>query len=242
MKIKYLFFLTVMVLQFNLAFSQADLAINTSPISWNIKENKNLEVYFEWSNIGYASVTEDYYVAVAVKNKTTGKIYILENILASKIGVTIPHNVNVSYKWNPKLDLSECNDPSSIPTGTYEVVVAVDNNQEISEGGSESNNAYILNGSFSYKQEKQNTTTGISDSEQSEISIYPNPTNGVFKLSLDNTQANSIEIYNALGVLVYNTNEIKLSNEIDITDLENGVYVVVVRTDNKNISSRIIKK
>lgn len=196
-----------------------------------------MEVYFQWTNSSYDPVAKDYYVGVAIKNTSTEKIYMVADVLASELGITIPHNGEVSYSWNPKIDLTEYRDPSPIPGGTYEVVVAVDNHSEIDEGD-ENNNAFYLHGSFSYEQ----TATNINDLEQRNLLIYPNPSNGIFKLSTGNTEVKSIEIYDMLGTLLYTQDQITLTNEIDISDFENGVYILNVRINNQNISSRIIKR
>jgi hypothetical protein len=236
MKTKLLLLLTVSLLQLNQAFSQPDLQVHTSPISYNFEDNV-LEVYFQWTNSSYDPVTKDYDIGVAIRNLSTEKIYMVRDVMASETGVTIPHNGQVSYSYNPKIDLTQYKDPSPLPGGTYEVAVVVDNYKKIDEGD-ETNNAYFLYGTFQYEQ----TATNISDLEQCNLLVYPNPSNGVFKLSTGNTEVKSVEIYDMLGTLIYTQDEIILTNEIDISDFENGVYILNVRLNNQNISSRIIKR
>jgi len=86
-------------------------------------------------------------------------------------------------------------------------------------------------------------TTAINAlTSSSEVSVYPNPSNGIFTFETNNEEqgTKSIEVYNMLGKLVYSNNQItKLSNyQIDMTGQSSGVYFYhVFSEDGKNISS-----
>jgi len=75
----------------------------------------------------------------------------------------------------------------------------------------------------------------------SDFSIYPNPNNGNFTLSLNNTsEIKEIAIYDALGKLVKNINNIGLNQTISInTELETGIYLIRVN-NGKNVSTKKI--
>lgn len=74
-----------------------------------------------------------------------------------------------------------------------------------------------------------NTTT--------DISIYPNPANGVLTVALENS-GSVIRIYNTLGVeLLKETTNSNVTN-IDITNIPSGTYFINIEDKNGNISNK----
>ena len=70
-----------------------------------------------------------------------------------------------------------------------------------------------------------------------EFKVYPNPSNN--HISINNISGNfKFEIYTLNGMIIKEGNYINIS----ISDLENGVYIIKIITDNRIISKRIIKK
>lgn len=90
------------------------------------------------------------------------------------------------------------------------------------------------------------TCADISVSENAlsnPISIYPNPGNGILNLDIPaelNSSNMMIEIYTIDGKLVYQENIEKLSNTIDASHLESGIYNFCVKSNNQTISSRVL--
>lgn len=70
------------------------------------------------------------------------------------------------------------------------------------------------------------------------ISIYPNPSNGVFRINAKNIAEGSIHIYNSLGQQIYQTN--KLLDEINLSNQSKGTYYLRLFTDTKIYSQKII--
>jgi len=71
----------------------------------------------------------------------------------------------------------------------------------------------------------------------SNVSIYPNPTNGLFNVETTN-EILKIEIYNVSGQLIY---EAKNVNIIDITNKTSGLYFVNIVTKNGSVIEKLIK-
>jgi tyrosinase len=85
-----------------------------------------------------------------------------------------------------------------------------------------------------------NSTTSIK--EQNAIKIYSNPTNGIFKISLDNILAGTFQITNMLGSTIY-TNDFKNQNELEV-NIENqpaGIYIVTVVSGDQKFVEKVIK-
>jgi phosphatidylserine/phosphatidylglycerophosphate/cardiolipin synthase-like enzyme len=64
-----------------------------------------------------------------------------------------------------------------------------------------------------------------------ELTIYPNPSNGIFNLKSNNTAVNDVEVrvYSILGNRVYTKQFTTLINQtIDLTNQSSGIYMVIV--------------
>lgn len=87
------------------------------------------------------------------------------------------------------------------------------------------------------------TVTGIdeSNSVNPEISVYPNPTNGVF--NIDYSKANNIKVINTLGAVVYDEKLDILAQgtkSIDLSNFSNGVYFINVSNSNGSSNHKLI--
>jgi len=86
------------------------------------------------------------------------------------------------------------------------------------------------------------------ESVKNEISLYPNPTKDSFYLNIDNAQSKSVEIaiFNLKGQSVYTGKETStaeiFNQNINITHLPSGIYLVKIKVDDKQYSKKLIKK
>ncbi|MDB4088078.1 T9SS type A sorting domain-containing protein [Flavobacteriales bacterium] len=72
---------------------------------------------------------------------------------------------------------------------------------------------------------------------KNDVSIYPNPTNGLVKIKSE-TFINEIELYNMEGKLLFTERN---SSTIDLSSFDNGVYIIRTRQDNNVSNHRVIK-
>lgn len=74
------------------------------------------------------------------------------------------------------------------------------------------------------------------------ISVFPNPSNGHFQLNIDNfnSQKINLEIFNAIGERVYTSSITKQQNEIDLSNLPEGIYFVKMISTNQMYQQKII--
>ena len=77
------------------------------------------------------------------------------------------------------------------------------------------------------------------------IDMYPNPTDGKFKVNVSNgSSAYSIEIMDLSGKLIYRKENLSLANEhiIDLGAQATGVYTVRIVGEGLNVSKRLMLK
>jgi PKD repeat protein len=80
-------------------------------------------------------------------------------------------------------------------------------------------------------------TTGINDVKNSNIKIYPNPTNNIINIEgLNKNENNTIQIFDVQGKLVI-TKTITEKGTIDLSELNKGVYVIKIG----EVAQRIVK-
>ncbi len=85
-------------------------------------------------------------------------------------------------------------------------------------------------------------TTGVSSvsAEHAQITVYPNPSNGIFTIAMKNTslKVNTVEVYNILGEKVYTSspqNPNGAINTINLSSQPNGIYLYRIVADGGNI-------
>lgn len=76
-----------------------------------------------------------------------------------------------------------------------------------------------------------NSTLGLENNSLPEVAIYPNPTTGMIKL-LSDSIITEIEIYELTGKLVISEKNDAI-NEVDLSHLSNGLYIIRI-TDNED--------
>lgn len=79
---------------------------------------------------------------------------------------------------------------------------------------------------------------------ESRISIYPNPTNGVINLELEGAlNVQEITISDLQGKVVYQEiNSSGITTRIDLSDMDNGIYLLQIRSKDGLKSHKIIKQ
>ncbi len=91
-----------------------------------------------------------------------------------------------------------------------------------------------------------NNYNGIADLSANGISIYPNPTSG--KLTINNEQLTikNIEITDITGKTILSFSNFQINQfsnyEIDLSDFENGIYIISIQTDKEVLTTKIIKE
>lgn len=90
--------------------------------------------------------------------------------------------------------------------------------------------------------------TGIEtqNNQDENLSIFPNPASNFVTIQLDKVEEENVQIkiLDVLGQTVIEnreyTNSGKFEKRLDLTDLSDGIYLIVVRVGEKNISRKIV--
>ena len=81
--------------------------------------------------------------------------------------------------------------------------------------------------------------SSIGDKE-SKISIYPNPSNGVFVIELDKALNHDVMVYNVLGQTVLSTFTNTMLTTIDLSSFDKGVYTIEIKDRNVTYIEKVI--
>jgi hypothetical protein len=120
---------------------------------------------------------------------------------------------------------------ASSEVGDYTITVS---------GGSDNN--YL----FTYIEGTLTISSGssiVAESSNMLVEVYPNPANNVVKIALPKSITNaSIELYNSAGAKLMELETYGNVAEIDITHLQQGIYVFKITSDTQNATVRWIKE
>ncbi|GAA3636364.1 T9SS type A sorting domain-containing protein [Flavivirga jejuensis] len=87
----------------------------------------------------------------------------------------------------------------------------------------------------------ENCTLSLEDNSFSNISISPNPANNLIRISSPTNELAQIRIFNTLGSIVYQK-ETQLNQDMDVSNLKSGIYILSATSDRKNISKKLVIK
>ncbi len=83
-------------------------------------------------------------------------------------------------------------------------------------------------------------TNVLSQKQEFDLSIFPNPTNDYLRIDSSVQEASHIKIFNLLGQLIFDIKEVNLPQIIDVRNFEKGIYVMETEISNSVISKKII--
>lgn len=196
----------------------------------------------------------DYTISVAPAEVIAGETYPIaitvgDGWSSESVSLWIDYNNNNSFDEEEFLEIgvgsgstiiSEVEIPSTVPTGTYRMRIAVIASNVVNDDPC----YYELDDYGEYEDYLVNVTNmlAVSDITKSKIAIYPNPVNDVFNLKLTDsfdTTKGKITITDITGKIVktFAVNEV-----YNVSDLPKGVYVISVTDGDNKFTQKLIKK
>jgi hypothetical protein len=139
------------------------------------------------------------------------------------------------------------------PIDTFGIVTSGD--APVSMSRIQDNGCNIGNQSFGYwywisstpmiRMNFGDVSVSVENVFSGKLSVYPNPSEGVFNLDLVNVNSGDylISVSNILGEVVYSENRdvnSSTSATLDLSDMKSGVYMLNIQNDNNIISRKLI--
>jgi len=76
-------------------------------------------------------------------------------------------------------------------------------------------------------------------SSKDDVLVYPNPSNGIFYIDVKEPQVAEIQIFSLVGKLLYEK-KFETTNIIPIEFYQKGLYLINIKSDKMNTTSKII--
>lgn len=151
-------------------------------------------------------------------------------------------------QWGTYIDIG--NKDLWIPT----MDITIDNNSDIVVAGIGSGNDLLFpyqgsaGGSFDAFISKFHNGVIVSSipdtsGNQTMVSVYPNPSNGMITIQVTNSGKVEISVINSTGQLVYDEHiaaKLSENKQIDLTQQPKGIYFMKIKTDKEIINKKIV--
>jgi hypothetical protein len=82
--------------------------------------------------------------------------------------------------------------------------------------------------------------SGINNIKQSQFNLYPNPTDGVFIIELEENSKYKVTVIDILGKTVFSTNTNGMNTSIDLSSFDKGIYTVELKDANAIYTEKLI--
>ena len=165
----------------------------------------------------------------------------LGNTTDATTGATLPSFTAKTMVWDGK-NVNGTSNGTTVADGVYKVTIqetwnhgtasTVTRSFTFTKGPNADHQTPANDANFTgIKLDWVPSATGINElnSENQEITLHPNPTNGIF--SLDFKKASEIKIINTLGIVVHDEKVEQTgagTRSIDLTNFANGIYLIKV--------------
>ncbi len=84
--------------------------------------------------------------------------------------------------------------------------------------------------------------TSTQNIDQDLVNLYPNPSNGLFRLGVSNSTPFSLQILNSRGEVVLSNSSKQHEQDIDLSNEPNGLYFVRINLDDNIYSKKFVKQ
>lgn len=165
---------------------------------------------------------------------TAGKITIAPTLISGKDIQKIEVTVD---KWQNKAVLKNGSslvwDATSAKEGNHKIYVRV-----CDSDGYWSNRVVVT-----YKIVKSDDPVAVDAHTLTQVSIYPNPTSDILNISLKNAEEiETADMYDMTGKKVKSLELVNGTNQVSVTDLPKGMYIIRMQTSDAVMTEKVMLK
>lgn len=124
----------------------------------------------------------------------------------------------------------------NIPISDFTDLITKENIAQIIFSSNGTSTVYIDNIYFS-----TDSTAGVAGFTTSAIVMYPNPVTDILTIKGNDTIA-EVSVYNALGQIVLKSTPNALDTQLNVSQLQSGIYVVTTKINGASSTKKFIKK
>jgi hypothetical protein len=84
--------------------------------------------------------------------------------------------------------------------------------------------------------------TDVKTLSGKDISVYPNPARNMLHVECTDHSAQQVKLINLVGRTVLHETNVNGTHKLDISGLENGIYLLQIESDNQTVTKKIIKQ
>jgi hypothetical protein len=74
------------------------------------------------------------------------------------------------------------------------------------------------------------------------VSIYPNPTSGAIEIELSDIQFQRFSIIDLDGKVIFQKSPVDQKENVDLSGFDDGLYIIILETNNESYKMKIIKE
>lgn len=90
--------------------------------------------------------------------------------------------------------------------------------------------------------ETECTTVSVTEIAEQTISIYPNPTTSIVHLNLAGKSIQNLKMVDVTGKIISEKNHVNSTETIDLSNFSNGLYLVILQSENGTQSFKVVKE
>ena len=156
------------------------------------------------------------------------------------VSFTITHNGEAETEVSVLLGTQE-QTTSALGKTSFVDIPAGTHSYAISKEGFNSINGELIVGEEDVQVDVNIYLVSVKSNSAVTCQIYPNPSKGRVILEYSgNVPVNGLDIYDEIGQKVITVNKVSTRNEIDITSLPKGMYLIILQTAQETIPIRHI--
>lgn len=242
----------------NLGLSWARMTSENSDFSFTLMINNGILYSGSWgygliiSENGGKTWTECINLTKQIGNASVKILKHIENVIFASVVGEEANGLFVSYNngtdWTKKnirpLSMTECNNMLFI--GTKDGILKTTDGENFVKmdslttgiiGMLHSSNGVVYACVNSFDLWKNNTINSLKSIDNNKFIFYPNPANKEIVLKFNDFNTFNIKIIDMKGKVLTNTQSNSFNNKIDVSYLNNGIYIVKIADISGNIST-----